>query len=199
MQKLKNILILLSFLSFCALYSGGISGHSGVATAATSGGTCNINEPPQTDATGAPISCSCPKGYSHPFGLDGKTKITNECVQDKTASDCPSGRIDNQDPTKCAPLGSDCSNPGGTAVPAQNCLKNSPLISDINAVVNFLAAAVGVVVIAVIIIGGIQYAMAGDNASATGEAKKRIINGLIALVVFIFMYAFLQWLIPGGA
>jgi hypothetical protein len=45
---------------------------------------------------------------------------------------------------------------------------------------------------------GIQYSLAGDNATATGAAKQRITNGLIALATFIFAFALLQWLIPGG-
>ncbi len=33
----------------------------------------------------------------------------------------------------------------------------------------------------------------------TAEAKKRIINVVIALVAYFFLWAFLQWVIPGGA
>ncbi|HLG90755.1 MAG TPA: hypothetical protein VI336_01155 [Candidatus Saccharimonadales bacterium] len=77
-------------------------------------------------------------------------------------------------------------------------LKTNPIVEDINVVVNFLSIGVGVVVIAMIIIGGIQYSIAGDNPQAVNAAKQRIINALIALVAYIFMFAFLQWLIPGG-
>jgi len=78
------------------------------------------------------------------------------------------------------------------------CLNQSPIVHDIQNIVNFLSAAVGVIVIAVIIIGGVQYSIAGDNASALTAAKQRITNGLIALFAFMFAWAFLQWLIPGG-
>lgn len=78
------------------------------------------------------------------------------------------------------------------------CLNQSPIVHDLQDIVNFLSAAVGVVVIAVIIIGGVQYTMAGDNASALTAARQRITNGLIALFAFLFAWAFLQWLIPGG-
>lgn len=77
--------------------------------------------------------------------------------------------------------------------------RDNPIVKDLNQAVNFLAALVGVVVVGTIILGGIQYTMAGDNPSALGAAKQRIINGLIALLAFLFMYAFLQWLVPGGA
>jgi len=78
------------------------------------------------------------------------------------------------------------------------CLETSPLVDSIQTIVNFLSAGVAIIVIAVLIIGGIQYMAAGDNPNAVSDAKKRIINALIALMVFIFTTAFLQWLIPGG-
>jgi archaellum component FlaF (FlaF/FlaG flagellin family) len=78
------------------------------------------------------------------------------------------------------------------------CLDQSPIVHDIQNIVNFLSAAVGVVVIGVIVLGGIQYSLAGDNATALTAARKRITNGLIALFAFLFAWACLQWLIPGG-
>lgn len=79
-----------------------------------------------------------------------------------------------------------------------DCVKHNKIITDLNTVVNFLGAAVGVIVIGTIIVGGIQYSLAGDSPDALGKAKKRILNGLVALAAFIFVYSFLQWIIPGG-
>lgn len=80
----------------------------------------------------------------------------------------------------------------------QNCVTQSPLVKDIQMVINFLSAGVGIVVIGMIILGGIQYSIAGDNAQAVSAAKQRIINALTALLVYIFAFAFINWLIPGG-
>lgn len=77
-------------------------------------------------------------------------------------------------------------------------LSGNPIVRDLNQIVNFLSAGVGIIVTGVIIVGGIQYMTAGDNPQAITAAKKRITNGLIALVAFLFMFAFLQWLVPGG-
>jgi hypothetical protein len=79
-----------------------------------------------------------------------------------------------------------------------NSLKTNPIVKDIQTIVDFLSAGVGIVVVAMIILGGIQYSLAGDNAQAVSAAKKRIVNALIALITFMFMFAFVQWLIPGG-
>lgn len=78
------------------------------------------------------------------------------------------------------------------------CLKINPLVGYTLILINFLAAGVGVIVTIMIIIGGIQYASAGPNPQAIQMAKKKITNAIIALVAFFFLYAFLQYLIPGG-
>lgn len=118
-----------------------------------------------------------------------------------TAKDCVSGKITKQtttdsDGTKhtinvCEPLGDSCKSANG-------CLKDSKLVGDIRAIVNALAAGVGVVVVGTIIVAGVQYIIAGDNPSGVEQAKKRIMNGLMALAAFFLTYAFLQWIIPGG-
>jgi len=77
-------------------------------------------------------------------------------------------------------------------------LKGNCVTKDINLIINFLSAGVGLIVVGVIIMGGIQYSMAGDSPEALKKAKERIINGLVALFAFMFLYAFLQWLVPGG-
>ena len=111
----------------------------------------------------------------------------------KNAIDCPSGKVDQSDNSKCAPLGNGCN-----GLTPNQCLKNNPITTNLNNIVNFLSAGVGIVVIGTIILGGIQYSVAGDNAAATKAARQRIMNGLIALFAFLFTYAFLQWIIPGG-
>jgi len=90
-----------------------------------------------------------------------------------------------------------------TTNPVGKCDKNATgvnncIVIDLNYLINILAAGVGLVVVGTIIVGGIQYSTAGDKPEDVTKAKQRIMNGLIALVAFIFMWAFLQWLIPGG-
>ncbi len=77
-------------------------------------------------------------------------------------------------------------------------LRNNPIVKDINMVVNFLSIGVGVIVIGMLILGGIQYSLAGDKPEAVNAAKQRIINALIALFAYMFIFAFVLWLVPGG-
>lgn len=79
-----------------------------------------------------------------------------------------------------------------------NCLNGNPIVNDLRIVINFLSAGVGVIVTGSIIYAGIQYTIAGNDSNAVGAAKKRIQDSIIALVTFFFIWAFLQWLIPGG-
>lgn len=85
-----------------------------------------------------------------------------------------------------------------TQAALEKCLEKNELVVLIQKLVNFLSAGVGVVIVAALIVGGIQYITAGSNASAVSAAKQRIYNALIALAAFILTFAFLQWLIPGG-
>lgn len=64
--------------------------------------------------------------------------------------------------------------------------------------INTLSALVGVAVVAVLVIGGIQYSTSAGDPNAAAAAKKRITNAILALVLFGTMYGFLQWLVPGG-
>lgn len=93
-----------------------------------------------------------------------------------------------------------CENNKPTPQSLNNCVKQNPIIHDIQVVVNILSALVGVVVVGTIVLGGVQYIMAGAGGSSedVNKAKQRIMNGAIALLVYFFMFALLQWLIPGG-
>jgi len=63
---------------------------------------------------------------------------------------------------------------------------------------NFLGAVVGLVVTISIVVGGIQYSSSADDPKKLAAAKERIRNAVIALIAFLFLFAFLQWLVPGG-
>lgn len=72
------------------------------------------------------------------------------------------------------------------------------ILDDINTVINVLSAGVGVIVIITIMTAGIQYAMAGGDPQKISQAKNRIRNAVFALLAFAFLFAFLQWIVPGG-
>jgi hypothetical protein len=73
------------------------------------------------------------------------------------------------------------------------------IVDYIQLAINVLSAMTGVVIVIMLVVGGIQYSMSADNANETEAAKTRIRNALVALVAFLFTFAFLQYVVPGGA
>lgn len=68
----------------------------------------------------------------------------------------------------------------------------------IGGIVRFIAPGVGLVIVLMIIIGGIRYIASGGNPEAAAAAKKMVTNALLALIIFIFLAAILNFIIPGG-
>ena len=64
--------------------------------------------------------------------------------------------------------------------------------------INILSAGVGIVAVGAIAFAGFLYATARDDPSQTKKAIEMIRNTAIGLLVYIFMFAILQYLIPGG-
>lgn len=109
----------------------------------------------------------------------------------------PGTALSQEDLKNC--LDCNTNNPNPTEKSLNDCLGGNPIVRDLNTIVDFLSAGVGIIVVGMIVVGGVQYmAAGGDNPTAITAAKKRIANAMIALLAFIFMFAFLQWLIPGG-
>src|SRR5688572_22744124 len=68
----------------------------------------------------------------------------------------------------------------------------------IRPVVLVLSGLVGVVAVISIIMAGIQYAGSADDPGTVSKAKTRVFNTLIGIVAYIFLLAFLNYLVPGG-
>jgi hypothetical protein len=63
---------------------------------------------------------------------------------------------------------------------------------------DLLSALVGVVAVGMIIFGGIEFSSSGGDPQKVASAKGHITNAVIALVAFLFLFAFLNFIIPGG-
>ncbi len=72
------------------------------------------------------------------------------------------------------------------------------IMTYVRAIIRFMGSLVGLVIIMMIIIGGVQYLTAAGNPSQVAAAKSRIQNAITGLFLFIFMYAILNYLVPGG-
>ncbi len=61
-----------------------------------------------------------------------------------------------------------------------------------------LSGLVGIVAVISLISAGIMHATSEGDPQKSGKARARIVNTLMALVAYFFLYAFLQFLIPNG-
>lgn len=138
---------------------------------------------PQKAQAAVPIDC--PDGFQTTVVQPTPENIQRACAQHQT------GGPGNDSMETRQALKASCST---EPVTAQNCAVMYYLLIFINA----LSALVGIVVVIMVAVGGVQYSAAKDNPQQAAQAKERIRNAILALVAYIFMVAFLQWLVPGG-
>jgi hypothetical protein len=165
-----------------------VADHTPEHTCTTTGGEWDFTSPP-----GAPPTegCVCPSGqiFSAGVGCELGTVID---------TDNPGG-VPQLEPVENEALGPtyDC-NGVQISVNVECAGGDNPILSYLGGVVNFLAAGVGVVVVAMVTLAGVQYITSHGDPQKVSAAKSRLVNAMIGLISFIFLYAFLQWLIPGG-
>lgn len=88
-----------------------------------------------------------------------------------------------------------CSPPAGEQLNVGNC----GIVAYVQLAINILTAVIGVIIVIMIAVGGVQYSLARDNPQQTAAAKAKIYNAILALIIYLFSFAILQYLIPGGA
>jgi hypothetical protein len=75
---------------------------------------------------------------------------------------------------------------------------SNPIADMVFAIIRLLSDGVGIVVIASVIVGGIQYSVSHGDPQASAAAVGRIRSSMTALFIFIFAYAILNYVIPAG-
>ena len=85
----------------------------------------------------------------------------------------------------CVPL-------GGTDV------QTNPIFIYVSAILKVVAGLAGLACLGGFIWGTIMYTTARANAGQTEKARMVMLNSIIGLLLFIFMFAILQFLVPGG-
>lgn len=109
-----------------------------------------------------------------------------------------SGKTAPKSPDDSECDGSACSDtPTGSG---QNCDENHcDLVSlYVNPFIRLLSLIVGLVVAGSLVMAGVQYAASSGDSQKVSAAKSRISNTLLAFLAYAFLYAFLNFLIPGG-
>jgi hypothetical protein len=65
-------------------------------------------------------------------------------------------------------------------------------------ILTLLSGAVAIIVMIMLVTAGVQYVTSVGDPSMIKSAKTRIVNALTALLLFLTMFAILQFLVPGG-
>lgn len=68
----------------------------------------------------------------------------------------------------------------------------------LNPFIRLLSMIVGVGAAISLVLAGIRYSSSADDPSAVSKAKTRIVQTIIGLLAYIFLFAFLNYVIPGG-
>lgn len=117
---------------------------------------------------------------------------------------CPGGKDANGNPASAnCPSGSTCQYQPqqDPATQAQTCQSDNnckQIYTYLYDTADLVSALVGIVAVAMIIYGGIEFSSSGGDPQRVASAKKHITNAIIALVAFLFLWAFLNFIIPGG-
>ncbi len=86
-----------------------------------------------------------------------------------------------------------------TGIPCGEDAKNGEgIIALLGIALTILTAGVGILATIGLVISGIQYTAARDNAAMVTKVKSRIFNIVIGLLAYGVMWVVLEWLIPGG-
>ncbi len=107
-------------------------------------------------------------------------------------STCPSGEVAVQSGSSTGGQITCC--PNGSQSTPMACL----FAKYINPFINVLSGAVGLVVVVAVIIGGIEYSSSSGDPQRLASGRRHITNALLGLLAYILLYAFLQFLMPGG-
>ncbi len=192
LQKVAFVTALLA-LALCAMLP--VRAHAATATA-----KC-------FDAL-AGVAFSCPATSSFAVDgqkpgtfVDGKCYTLSDTSKGYVATDCADPKFQNVVPTQGISGSTDNAQSGHCPAnkdgskPLGNC---NILEQYLNPIINAFTIVVILAVVISMVIGGIQYSTSADQPGAQAAARRRIINAVIAMICFSFLWAFLQWIVPGG-
>ena len=75
--------------------------------------------------------------------------------------------------------------------------KNGDLMSRVNVIINVILGVLGVVTVAMIIIGGISYTTSQGDAAKASKAKNTILFGIVGLIISLLAFAIVNFVLSG--
>lgn len=77
-------------------------------------------------------------------------------------------------------------------------LDANPIYKLLLDIINFLAVGVGIAVVGGIVYGSFMIVTSNANAGKTQQGISIIVNAFIGLLLYIFLFAIINFLVPGG-
>jgi hypothetical protein len=118
------------------------------------------------------------------------TSIINCSEKNDGSGVCPDGSTMTEEQVKAGNKCPDGSNP--------DVIQNTGLWGLLLLVINIMTAGVGILAVGGVVYGSIIYATATDSMEQKKKAKMIIFNVVIGILVYAFMYSFLNFIVPGG-
>lgn len=156
----------------------------------------------------------CPESPESSSGDGGSVNNGSSgygCTSGSTAEECkqisPGGSVNTSDGTDGKQCGRQTDDGSGSEVILSinvGCRGESwptsinPIVDMAFAFIRFLSAGVGLVIIGSVIWAGIQYSVSRGNPQTTEAAITRITNTFFALLLYLFIFAIANFLVPGG-
>ena len=77
-------------------------------------------------------------------------------------------------------------------------IKNNGIVVLLTMAIKIMTGLVGAIAVVMLIYAGLIYATAADSQEKVKQSKEYITNVVIGLLLYIFLFAILNYLIPGG-
>jgi len=130
--------------------------------------------------------------YTKSQQITCKTRIINIFKSGRVSPGAPVGS------TRGGSSGSSSSGSGGTGTDC-NRENGCDLIKNyVNPSIKLLTAAFGLIAVGSLIAGAINYVTSEGDPQKTSRAKTRMVNTVLAILAYAFLWGFLQFLVPGG-
>ena len=69
------------------------------------------------------------------------------------------------------------------------------LIANVTGIINAIIAALGIVAVIVVLVGGVNYMTSSGDTAKVEKAKKTILYGAIGLIICVLSFAIVNWVI----
>lgn len=194
----------IGFSVACPADQKAVSSDFGIAKVVSCDGGGSITVPLNaTDPNQFKLSITCPDNVGVTENETGGSpnRVTFKC-NDGTST--PTLDIVNSLQPGAAFQG-DCNNGGvtvGVSIKGSDtCVgsaNDNPIYAYLRGIILFLSGIFGLLAVLMIIVSGIQYITSSGSPQAIEGAKKRLGNAILGIILFMLMFAILNYLIPGG-